>query len=138
VTLLKNVPERDLPIIALSAYTGLSLQELSRLRWDDINWKAQTIDLGVLNKKEPVYLNAGILKLLRRYRKPTGSLKEDLSTQNLKQIARRSGISQWQPRMLTRSYRTYEKLLQNPNAEDVTGVDPGDAEKWFQVFNDLV
>jgi len=27
---------------------------------------------------------------------------------------------------------------QNPNAEDVTGVDPGDAEKWFQVFNDLV
>jgi len=33
VTLLKNVPERDLPIIALSAYTGLSLQELSRLRW---------------------------------------------------------------------------------------------------------
>jgi integrase len=136
-TILKNVPKQDIPLVALSAYGGFSLQQIAMLRWEDINWSSKTLDLQALQMKEPLKLSEGITKMLQRYRKPKGPLKQDLTPQNLRRVAIRSGIKHWKPRILTRSSRIYTQLKENPDNQEITGIESKDAEKWFEVLDTL-
>lgn len=136
-TLLKNVPKQDIPLVALSAYGGFSLQQIAMLRWEDVNWSLKTVDLQALQMKEPLKLSEGMSKLLQRYRKPKGPMKQDLTPQNLKHVALRAGIKNWKPRILTKSSRIYTQLKKNPNDQEITGVEPAEADKWFAVLDSL-
>jgi integrase len=74
--LLKAAPTQYLPVLAISAFAGLRPEEVSKLRWEDINFDDSTIRVNATaaktRKKRFVDMSENLIAWLRPYGERSG------------------------------------------------------------------
>lgn len=116
--LLVTAPEPVLPVIAIGLFAGLRVNEISKLRWEDIRWEKRQIDCSAKITKTAsrrlVEISDNLLEWLAPYRNATGRIFEYGVAQQIREVTaagRAAGIAKWPHNALRHSFGSYYLAL---------------------------
>lgn len=150
--LLKSVPSRLIPPLAIGGFTAIRTAEIDRLDWSRVNLRDGYIEIIARTAKKKVRrlapISANLKWWLMPFRKPTGPVSPyKLLSNQWGKFANRAGVK-WSKNILRDSGISYRVALtgnanlvalESGNSVDIIMsnylkcVTPSEAKKWFRI-----
>jgi len=109
--LLKAADDASLPYFAIGAFAGLRPAELQRLRWEEIHWDSNLIEVKAAKSKIArrrfIKLRPNLERWLRAYRKHHGPICPDGLRKLELETRERAKITDWPANALRHSFASY-------------------------------
>ena len=109
--LLKAADDASLPYFAIGAFAGLRPAELQRLRWEEIHWDSNLIEVKAAKSKTArrrfIKLRPNLERWLRAYRKHHGPICPDGLRKLELETRERAKITDWPANALRHSFASY-------------------------------